>query len=265
MFEAGRALKGDVYSAEVTLGTDRINVVRQRGTLTSAQADLAVWLAHPGMEELTARDPGTLDAAPAAAPDYTPTLQTARQNRPLLRALADQVHAAELGIVVARSAYLPRLSGTAAVGRTGPSADPVYTNPTRQNYLSLGLLLRWDLFSGFATDSQVDQARIAKSQADVNLAEAARELEADVRRVIGNVNYAVEVWRLSVANREAAQHGLTLAEERYRSGAGSALEIQDAQLKITQSDLNVLSSRIDVEIARANMDRVVGGPQGATP
>jgi outer membrane protein len=265
MFEAGHALKGDVFSAEVTLGNDRISVVRQYGAVTSAQADLAVWLAHPGMEELTARDPGTLDAAPAGAPEASSSLEIARQRRPLLQALSDQVRAAELGILIARSAYLPRLSATAALGRTGPSADPVYTDPTKQNYLSLGLLLHWDLFSGFATDAQVEQARIAKSQADVNLAQAARELEGDVRRVIGNLNLSVDVWKLSVANREAAQHGLSLAEARYSAGAGSQLEIQDAQLKLTQSDLNVVSSRIDIEIARANVSRVLGRPPGATP
>jgi len=69
---------------------------------------------------------------------------------------------------------------------------------------------------------------------------------------------SVESWRLATGNKEAADQAVVLAAERYRAGAGSHLETQDAQLKLTQSELAVLSSRIDIEIARANLDRVTG-------
>jgi outer membrane protein len=265
LFEAGRASKGDVYTSQVNLGNDQINLARQNGAIASAQTDLAVWIARPGAEDLVAADPGTLGVAPARSPELTASLDQARRDRPLLRSLSGQVRAADLGVSIARGAYLPTVSLAGTFGRAGPSFDPTFTQPKLQNYLNLGLQMRWDVFSGFATESAVEQARIARTQADVNLSQATREVEGDVRRTLAGLAASIDVWRVSADNREFAAAALALAAERYRAGAGSQLEVQDAQLKLTQSELTKVSSRIDVEIARANVDRVLGAPSGVTP
>ena len=44
---------------------------------------------------------------------------------------------------------------------------------------------------------------------------------------------------------------LKLEEERYAAGAGTSLEVRNAQLKLTQAQLTQVQGRVDVEIARA--------------
>ena len=65
----------------------------------------------------------------------------------------------------------------------------------------------------------------------------------------------MEITRRNVT---IATDALALAEERFKAGAGSTLEVRDAQLKLTQAELQHLQNRIDVEIARAALERVLG-------
>src|SRR5262249_16672486 len=68
LFEAGRSPKSDVIQAEVNLGNDRINAILQTSIIGNSQSDLAVWITHPGSEELVAVEPEAVRGNPAAAP-----------------------------------------------------------------------------------------------------------------------------------------------------------------------------------------------------
>jgi outer membrane protein TolC len=49
-----------------------------------------------------------------------------------------------------------------------------------------------------------------------------------------------------------------VAQERYRAGAGTQLEVRDAELKLTQAELQLLQTRTDVEVARTSLARAMG-------
>ncbi len=258
LFEAGRVGRGEELSAQVNLGNDRINLLQRRAQLVQDQGQLAVWLARPGTEPLLAQDPGTLAQYPEQMPTLEAAIAEAREHRPLIVALQQQVRAAELGRDVANSAYFPRLFGQGSYSRQGPQAGPVFTEPRLQNTLSGALVLQWDLFNGFVTDAQVSKARAAIRTAELNLEQAERELEASVRAALGSLETQIAAAQLAAANREAAVQSLTLAEERFKAGAGSTLEVRDAQLKLTQAELALLENQVNVEIARFGLKRAMG-------
>jgi outer membrane protein len=258
LFEAGRVGRGEELSAQVNLGNDRINLVQTHAAFVGNQTQLAVWLARPGTAPLLAQEPGILTAAPAPAPALEDALAVARQRRPLIVALQKQVRVAELAKDVASSAYIPRVLGQGSVSRGGPSAHDVYTQPRLQNTVSGSLTLQWDIFSGFATQAQVAQAQATVRTAQLNLEQAQRELDATVRSAVEALTTRIEAARLSAENREAAAQSLALSEERFKAGAGSTLEVRDAQLKLTQAELTLLGNRVDVEIARFALMRAMG-------
>lgn len=257
LFEVGRTSKVDLLSARVNLGNDRISVLQQRSRIVVAQAELASWLLHPATEELQAVAPAM--GAELSSPRFDAALDAARKSRPLYQSLDAQVRSANLAITLARADYFPRVNAQVTAGRSGPTADPFFTDPARQNFVSGGVNLRWDLFNGFATDAQTAVAEAQRRTAEVNLAQALVELEADLKRAIVNVDVQQEATKIAKANRELAAESLLVAEGRFAQGAGSTLEVRDAQLKLTQAELTLLETQIDVEIARANLQRVLGG------
>jgi outer membrane protein TolC len=259
LYEAGRGTKSDAIQAQVNLGNDRIAAVRQEATIAGAQADLAVWIAHPGAEELVAEDPGTISGTPAPPPNFDDATKAGLEYRPLLKALSEQVQAADYGIAVARAGFYPRVSANIQYSRIGNTVDPVFTDPSLNNTFTVGLVLSWDLFSGFLTVAQTAQAQYSKTSADLNLADARRGMEGDVRRNLRTVQVQIDAAKIAEDNRHAAQDGLVLAQERFNAGLANTLEVRDAQLKLTQAELSLLQVRIDLEVAREGLRRVTGG------
>ncbi len=258
LFQAGRVGKNEEISALVNLGNDRITFTETLAQLVSDQGNLAVWLARPGTEPLLAVDPGVLTTEPAPAPAMDTALAEARERRPLLKALQLQIRSAELQRAIARADYIPRLTARGDYSRGGPNAELVFTEARLQNVFTAGVNLSWNLFTGFSTEAETRRAEAGIRRAQLVLEQSAREIEAEVRRSHRSLEAQLEAARLAAENREAATQGLRLAEERFRAGAGSTLEVREAQLSLTQAELNLLENRIDVEIARFTLTRAMG-------
>jgi outer membrane protein TolC len=258
LFHAGRVGKGEELSAQVNLGNDRIFLVERRAQLAVDQGQLAVWLAMPGAEPLEAVEPGALDTLPPGPLPLAQALSEAKSRRPLLVALRERVRAAELGRQVASADYWPSLSLSASYGRGGPDPDIVFLQPGLQNAASAGLTLRWDIFSGFATDAATQRAALTQRIIALNLEQTERELEATVRQAHEALQAQLTATELAAENRKAAAGALVLAQERFNAGVGSTLEVRDAQLKLTQAELTLLENRIDVELARFALTRAMG-------
>lgn len=258
LFEAGKRRREDPLNAQVNLGNDRIAAILQRSQIASAGTDLATWLARSPGEELSAVDPGTLSGPPVPAPPLDKALALARERRPLIKSLQVAIHAAEEGIAAARAAYLPRLSLSANYDRNSPTPDPFFTDLRKQNNVSANLTLSWNLFSGFQTQSQVEDARLQQEKARLTFVQAQRDLEGEVAKALVALQTQIEATQVADANRQLAREGLLLAQERYAAGAATTLEIRDAQLKVTNAELSFLESRIDVEVARAALERSMG-------
>jgi outer membrane protein TolC len=259
LFEAGRAAKLDAIDAEVNLGNDRINVLKQKQMITAAQVALLQWLGLP-QKPIEAVDPGTLDpkVAPVPAPSAELALNQAKKTRPLMRALDAQIVSAQRGVDVMWAQYMPQVALQGGYQRQSPAADSFFTDPTKQNVVWGGLNLTWNAFSGFGTQAQVSQAREGVIQAQLVRERAGTDLEGDVRRAIEALNTNIDVAAIAEGNLKLSRSSLSLAEERFGAGAGSTLEVRDAQVKVTAAELAYLQARVDVEVARAGLYRVVG-------
>lgn len=259
LFEAGRAQRRDVLDAEVNLGNDRIAVIRQRQAIVAAQASLLQWLGQaPG--EVVAQRPAAFERPPLAAPtDAAALLEQARRRRPLFEVLSAQGRGGRLAVEVARADYLPRVSASAAYNRGAPTAA-LFVDPTKQHAITLGANLSWDLFSGFATDTQVARAQTQLTELERQQRQTLVELESELVRARSAFEAQVEIAKLAAANRALAEESFDAEAQRYAAGASTSLSVRDAQSRALAAELTQLQTRIDVEIAQAALERLTGGP-----
>jgi outer membrane protein len=260
LFDAGRAQRRDVLDAEVNLGNDRIAVIRQRQAIVTAQASLLQWVGQRPREVVATTPPGF--EAPeligsTGEPDALVAL--ARRRRPLLQVLEAQAKGARLSVEIARADYLPRVSANAGYTRSAPSAE-LFVDPGRQHTLSLGASLSWDLFSGLATQAQVERAETQRSELERQREQALIELESEVVRASQALSAQLEIHRLAARNLELAEQSFTAESQRYAAGASTSLSVRDAQVRALSASLTRLQTRVDVEVARAALERLVGGP-----
>jgi outer membrane protein TolC len=225
--------------------------------------DLCLALGRDADPDLTVVPPATL-LGPGGTGGEEPLslealLQAARRSRPLLRAQRDLVSAAEADVRAARGGYWPSLSLVLGYDRASPLLAGVYGSLARQYTGSAFLTVSWNLFEGLRTSGTVDRAAATATRTRAGSDQAEQQVTGDIASSRDQVVILRRTVTLAVDNLAAAEQGLGLARDRLDKGAATQLEVRDAELKLTQARLALIAARIDEAIARADLNRAVGG------
>ncbi len=266
LFEAGRGGRLDVLTARGNLGADRIAVEQAQARLIQARADLSVITGRDAGEALPIAPPAAVAGPGLPSAEEPPAqqllLDRARRSRPLLSAQAENVRAAEIGESIAHGAWFPVVSAQASYTRQGPNlagSDGVYGDPARQYAANAQVLLQWNLFNGRQTLADEQRAAISTRRARAQAEQAEQQVSAEIARARSNLVAFQRAAALAADNLTAAEQGVALARSRLEAGAASQLELRDASLKLTQAKLTLVNARIDHVVARADLNRSVGG------
>ena len=116
------------------------------------------------------------------------------------------------------------------------------------------------IFVGFNRSLQVSRANAAKADAE----EFVRASELQVRTEVQGRHLALtasfQAIEVEQANRLAAGEQLTLAQERFRLGSGSALEVTDAQNAVTRAEASYVNAIYAYHKSVAALEFAVGRP-----
>jgi outer membrane protein len=263
LYEAGRAPRSETWAARVTLGNDRISAEQQLARVSDARVALSLALGRGADPELTVVPPVDLDKVAFQEPPVQATLvDLARRKRPLLNADEQKIQAASEEIRSAHAGYYPNVSAQANYNRQGPYiAGPqgVWGDPTGQYVATFGVAVNWNLFEGRTTSANVQRANLNDQRirlvSEQNLLTVTSEI---ARSRVGYQTLSTSAV-LAEENLRSARENMTLAERRYDAGAGTQVEVRDALLNLTRAELVLLQARIDAIIARADLNRAVGG------
>jgi outer membrane protein TolC len=132
-------------------------------------------------------------------------------------------------------------------------------NFSRQPWsISFGISLPiWD---GFQRSTRISQARAQEDDAREQLRARQLELDGALQARLAGVRTAFEAARIQDVNRTAAREQLQLAQDRYRLGSGTALEVADAQNAVTRAEVDYVSAVYDYHLAVVALEASVGRP-----
>ena len=257
MYELGSVAQADVYKARVNLGQQRINLINQRNMVEIARANLNVAMGR----EPTA--PLFIMEYEAADDSVSYTLEEAArialERNPEIQAMESRLRASRLGIRVARANFLPSFGLSVTYSRDNEFLDKVLTTQLDRDYsVIMGVSMSFNLFNGLADKAELDRQYTSYAIAEENLRETKRNVLADVRRAYLNLKAYREIARLNEDNLKSAEEDLRLAEERYRLGSGTLLEVIDAQVALNRARATYVSSRYDALIALAQLQAAMG-------
>lgn len=240
-----------VATARAALASAQLALIRAENDYANARTQLAQAMGLEGWDDFDVGD-DTLPAVPGEEGEMAPLLGEAMNARPELASLAAQVRAEEQTRTAARTGYLPTVSARATYGASGPRLDD-----TDQSWTA-GLNLTWSFFDGGRTRAQVQEAN---ANLDALRAQEAA-LRISIRVALEQAHLGVRAARSSVqAATEAeasAREQLRLAEGRYQAGAGSIIELQDAQLTLNNTAAQRVQAEYNLSAARAALLRALG-------
>ncbi len=266
LFSAGRGTRADTYAARVNLGNDRIAARSQTAVLARARADLAVVLGLTSDSGIEVVPPAPVAGSAQAPAQEIPALQalqaTARKNRPLLSAEKLAVNAADLDISRAQGAWWPVVGLQASYQKQAfdlTGSTGLFSDPSKQYVATVAGTLTWNLYAGGETRAGVRRAEVQARRSQALLDQGEQAVAAEVASAREQVVALAGSVATAQTNVDAAEKNLRFTRDRLEAGAGSQLEVRDATLKVTQARLTLVNTVSDLVVARADLNRAVGG------
>ncbi len=248
---AGLATQLDVARAGVRLAEEETRRAQAQADSEQAQARLRRLVALPPEAEVTLT--GELRFVPVVAPDLTAALADARRNR-LEAALAQAQREAVLQEQSAVAAeQWPSVEIFADYGVTGVRPNR-FALPTR----AFGARVNVPLFNGGATFGRLVAEKSRARQSALQVADAQRQIEQDVRLSLALLAAAVEQVSAAEQSVTLAQRETELAEERLAAGVADNLEVIRAQAALSQARTARIQALAQHVAARINLALALG-------
>ncbi len=250
------ATRLDVLNSEVALANLQPQILGAENGVAVSLARLNEVLGRPIDAPLELVDGLELPDPLPLVPDYKVLLEQAAQTRPELLRFAYSRRVLEAGQKVTRADTLPEIS---AAGNIGVNSFDV-TNlgkPSYRNW-SVGVFLRWKLFDGFRTSSAVGRLQSQVLQSRLEEAAFRNALAREVERSSGEWRRGLQAIEVAELAAEQADEARRLAEESFRWGAASVLEILEAERQVQQAELSKAESYYVALTALADVKFLVG-------
>ena len=196
---------------------------------------------------------------PAAPPAAGQAVEKALLSRPSLKAFALTVEAQRKNASAVRGDYWPTIALNGSFGKQARDLSTLTNSIDSASTLRGSVDLTWNVFSGFATKAQATKSDIAATQAEVDLMTGRRTVASDVQRAVAQLAASRQQARIAAQSVQTAGENLRLARTRQQVGVGTQLEVRDAELKLTQSELARANALVDGHEAESALRRAVGG------
>lgn len=131
-----------------------------------------------------------------------------------------------------------------------------FTNAPFGASLSISL----PIFQGFSRQLRVQQAREYQLDADEQVRAQQLLVRSGVTSRYLAWQTAFEAVSVQAAGRDAARDQVRLAQDRYRLGSGTALEVSDAQIAVRRAEGDYIAAIYEYHRALAALEAAVGRP-----
>jgi outer membrane protein len=163
-----------------------------------------------------------------------------------------------------RGAGLSGISTCSSLVLTSAQADQIRASNNNfpfkfvSNPYTLGLSLSLPIFNGFQREQSIENASADQSDAQFNLRAQQLKLTADVQSAHVTLLADYQALKLQESNALAAREALQLAEERYRVGLNSLVDLQQARSDFQSAEAGRIDAVFEFHRAFAALESSVG-------
>ncbi|MCL4522891.1 MAG: efflux RND transporter permease subunit, partial [Acidobacteria bacterium] len=251
-FELGTATDYDVLAADVAVKNARPEAIRAENLVRTTRERLNFLLAGEaeGLEVA-----GSLGVEPGPPPAYEDVQRAAWEHRPELASLAHRTKVARELVKIANADDKPRVDLRGGLGWRQLAAGNMDSSGRMWN---LGVYFTFPFFDGMKTKGKVMQSRSDERTLDVETARARDAIRLETRTAVDAVRESLEILAALTGNVEQARRLLHMAEQGFEFGVKTRLDVEDAQLNLSQAEAQLARARRDYLVARVTLECVKG-------
>ncbi len=241
--------------AQTAFEAARGDAARSAAAVRQARLALELLAGQPLPDSLL---PTAQSSQATALPDLPAGLPaTVLLQRPDLRAAEQALQAAAFDVGAARAARFPRLTLTASAGTRSADLDGLLGSGS--SFWSLLPRVDLPLFDAGARQAQVDVREASQREALANYEAALQAAFREVADALAVRDSLAERLAAQAAQVDAAERSLNLAEQSYRLGASSQLDLLDAQRSLAGAQQGLVNLRQTEQSNRVALLRALGG------
>ncbi len=266
MYDAGLASEYDYLTAEVQLSNLQPSILATRNGIVVSKQLLKMYLSIP--EEVGIEVAGSLGEYRDEAYEL-PDMDADIENNSDMRQLEYQQTLLRQQIKLTNTSRMPVLAAYGSVIASGQDKTVDFASMMMggsgvvnkwwwQTPVSAGFQLSVPIFSGFKNTNKVKQLRNQVSQVELQKQYLREAKQLEARTSVNNLMTARETMLANEKTVAQADKAHTISRARFDAGAGTMLEVNMAELNVTQARLNHSQSIYDYLAAKADYDKVVG-------
>lgn len=151
--------------------------------------------------------------------------------------------------------YIPTLSASFAynVNAMGNTFDMSW-NP----YSVVALSLNIPIFNGFSKRNSLKEYKVSQDILRLNIEDTERNLNIALENYKDKMTTSVKRYSAAEATLEMAQKSYDISEKMYEVGKATLVELNDAQLALTQAQLTKSQAIYQYMINKASIDELMG-------
>lgn len=244
----------DVSFANVDLAQSQLLLIQAQNNLQTSYADLTRALGFADQRTYELMEPGPLAGPPT---ELAGMIQQAIMNRPELVSGRLEINAAQTFVTAERDLWLPSIT---AVGAAGLIPLHVMTTSSGLNdqYAAAGFNMTIPIFNGHLFGALRNEASARFTAQQQNNRDLLDRIVRDVTQAWNDANSGYQ--RLSVVQQlvNQATLALNLAQSRYQLGLSSIVEFTQAQLNLTQAQIEQVNATYDYETQLSVLNYSIG-------
>lgn len=248
-FDSGVIAKADLLRSEVELANAQQNLTKAQNAFEIAKSNLNNIIGAP-------LDTQQILNSQLTHTDFNTSLDDciayALNNRPEIQQSQNGIKVAEKGVDIAESGKRPTVAFGATDGWSGNEF------PGQTNNWSMNVMANWNVFDAGVTNAKVNQNKVLAAKAKEQDAQLRNNIELEVRQNYMNMREAEERLQTTQVAANKATEDLNIAKTKYYAGAGTNLDVIDAQLALTQAKTNHTQALYDYNVNMAKLENSMG-------
>jgi len=253
-FQLGSGSKLDVLNARVDLNADKSARLQQNQLTEEARVNLNELLGRSATTAITPTD--SLQAGTILQMEQLRN-DALKQNPALLIAESNR-RIAKMELKEVQSAMLPRVDLLGDYHWNRSSSEAGFLASNQNTGINYGVRASINLFNGFQVQRERQNARIRIETANMKLEQERLVLEAGLNKVYLLYANALQMLELEKENLDVAAQNLDVANERFKLGAQTALELREAQRQYIAAETRLINARYLVMVSRTELLRLSG-------
>src|ERR1700730_15158009 len=258
-FEAGTVPRFNVLQAQVQLYNQIPQLIAARNNYRISVLQLAKTL---GIDFNPARGiaaPVRVSGDLAYIPrkiDVLAAIEEGKRTRPFLKQQRANVLNAIEQVHVAIGSWLPNVSANGGGEWLSNQFDSSF-GAVSKGWLTT-VTGSWPIWDSGLAWGKIQQQRAILSQQEITYDDDVRQVELEIQQAASNLSQNRELIQATEKNQETAEEAVRLAKARLDAGAGTQLDVLNAQVQLTTAQSTYLQALFGYNSSLAEFDRVTG-------